>query len=119
MGEGCFYDYKGNLIGGIMKGKNGVVLLGLKLEMRKVLIEADKVWKAHGQELTITSGLDGIHSPGSLHPYGYALDLRTRYFDKAEYTTIAAELRAALGDKYDVIVHYTHIHIEYDEILRR
>lgn len=101
-----------------MKAKSGVIIAGLKLEMRKVLVNADKVWKAHGQELVITSGMDGVHSPGSLHPYGYALDLRTRYFDSAEHKSIAAELRAELGNKYNVVVHSTHIHTEYDAILR-
>jgi len=100
-----------------MKKKPSVIIAGLKLEMRKVLICAARVWKARGQELTVTSGLDGAHSPGSLHPYGYALDLRSRHFTENEKAEIGEELRVELGDKYDVIVHPTHIHVEYDAII--
>ena len=101
-----------------MKAKKGVIIAGLKLEMRKVLIAADKIWKEHDQELVITSGMDSVHSPGSLHPYGYALDLRTRYFDGFEVEQVEKKLSAQLGNKYDVVRHSTHIHVEYDAILR-
>lgn len=101
-----------------MKTKPGVIIAGLKIEMRKVLMVADKIWKEHGQELVITSGLDGVHSPGSLHPYGYALDLRSRYFVKARCPLVVVDLKEQLGNDYDVIVHSTHIHVEYDAILR-
>ncbi len=115
---GSIVDFSYTKQGDYMKVKSGVKLAGLKLEMRKVLVEADKLWKAHNQELVVTSTLDGVHSAGSLHPYGYAVDLRTRYFDTAEYNVLAGELRLMLGDKYDVIVHYSHIHVEYDAILK-
>jgi len=101
-----------------MKVKSGVKLVGLQLEMRKILIEADKIWKDRGQELVITSTTDGVHSPGSLHPYGYAIDLRTRYFDAVDHQAIALILQTKLGSKYDVIVHRTHIHVECDVVIR-
>ncbi|TET65819.1 hypothetical protein E3J49_00645 [Candidatus Bathyarchaeota archaeon] len=101
-----------------MKTKSGALISGLKIEMRKVLVLADKVWTKHNQELVITSGLDGTHSPGSLHPYGYAVDLRSRYFKDNEDEVVASELRTKLGDKYNVVLHSTHIHVEYDAILR-
>lgn len=97
-----------------MKIKQGANLRGLDIRIRPALIVADKVWKKHGQELVITCGLDGTHSAGSLHYYGLAIDCRTRYFDKTEITIIAKELRETLGKDFDVIVHYSHIHIEYD-----
>jgi len=100
-----------------MKLKHGVSLVGLHLPMRKVLIEAERIWKAHGKELVVTSGLDGQHSARSLHYYGYAVDLRTRYFDTVTTMKVANELRSALGEKYQVIVERNHIHVEYDEIL--
>ena len=102
-----------------MKVKEGVTLAGLKIEMRPVLICADKIWKENGQELVITEALGGVHSPGSLHPYGYALDKRTRYFKKeGQVEKVAQKLRDHLGSKYDVIVHSTHIHVEYDAVKR-
>ena len=67
-----------------MKIKKGVSLIGLRLVMRPVLIEADRIWDDLGQELVITSCTDGTHSPGSLHYYGYAVDLRTRYLTQEE-----------------------------------
>ena len=69
-----------------MKLKNGVIISGLRIEMRPVLIEAEKIWKENGDELVVTAGLDGVHSSASLHYYGYALDLRIRNFDKNSIT---------------------------------
>lgn len=97
-----------------MKVKNGVSLIGLKIEMRKVLLMVDYVYKKHNQEMVITSGTEGIHSAGSLHYYGYALDFRTSFFTQDEVTQVVDELRKLLTNDYDVIEHKTHIHIEYD-----
>jgi len=97
-----------------MQIKDGVIIQGLQIEMRKVLIAADKLWKEFGEELVITAALDGVHSAGSLHYYGYAVDLRSRYFPEEDKHVIAKRLQAALGSDYDVIVHSSHIHVEYD-----
>ena len=99
-----------------MKIKKGAVLTGLKLEMRRVLISADVLWRENGKELVITEGTGGVHSAGSLHPYGYALDLRSRYFKgpRVAIAVIAGELRRRLGARYNVVVHKSHIHVEYD-----
>ncbi len=99
-----------------MQIKEGVILAGLDIHMRPVLVEADKIWKRYGQELVVTSGLDGVHSAGSLHYYGRALDFRTRYFtSEEEKKAVFEELIAALdGTLYDFVCHSTHIHVEYD-----
>ncbi len=98
-----------------MKIKDGVVMAGLKIEIRPVLIAANQIWKEHGQKLVITAALDGTHSAGSLHYYGYAVDLRTRYFSGLrESKLVAQELRDKLSNDYDVVVHSSHIHVEYD-----
>lgn len=96
-----------------MKLKQGVVLAGLKIEMRPVLIKAAALWAQHGQELVVTCGLDGTHSPGSLHYYGYALDFRTRYFDHGIAILIKGLLQRELGPLYQVILHETHMHVQY------
>ena len=99
--------------------KEGVSLVGLQIQMRPVLMGAESIWKSHGREegVTVTAGTDGTHSAGSLHPYGYALDLRTHYWEKPEISKVAIELQDALGDDYDVIIHSTHIHCEYQRVL--
>lgn len=100
-----------------MQIKEGVILAGLDIKMRPVLIEAEKIWKRYGREegVTVTSGLDGTHSAGSLHYYGRALDFRTRYFSDGERNAVFAELVDALdGTLYDFVNHSTHIHVEYD-----
>ncbi len=97
-----------------MKIKDGANIHGLDIHMRPVLIEADRIWKNNGQEAVVTSGLDGVHSAGSLHYYGRAVDFRTRYFDELHKRKVAKLLREALGGSYDVIEHSTHIHVEYD-----
>jgi hypothetical protein len=97
-----------------MKIKPGANIQGLQLPMRAVLIDANRIWLMHGQELVITGGLDGEHSPGSMHYYGYALDLRTNYFaDSDECIDVATELKDALGGRYYVKFESDHIHVHY------
>ena len=110
-----------------MKRKDASVsLIGLAIEMRKVLPNVDAIWKAYGHEAIITAGTECfkgnefIHSLGSLHPFGRALDFRTFYFikdgkiDMFMVNKLAIRLRGVLGKDYDVVVHSTHIHVEYD-----
>ena len=86
--------------------------------MRLCLIQADLIWQLQGQELVVTSGTEGEHSAGSLHYYGYALDFRTNYFNYEETESVYNSLLNALQDKgYDVILHPTHIHVEYHAII--
>lgn len=97
-----------------MKIKEGANIQGLDIRMRPVLIAADMVWQNHGHELCVTAGLDGEHSAGSLHYFGLAVDLRTRYFYVTERREVAADLRASLNSNYDVVLHRSHIHVEFD-----
>ena len=94
--------------------KKGVILSGLDIRMRPALIAADIIWKQHKKKLCITCGLDGAHSAGSMHYYALAIDCRSRYFKKkGEAQLVARELREELGSSFDVVVHSSHIHIEY------
>lgn len=93
---------------------DSVNIWGLQVEMQPVLKAAETIWTQFGHEVVITSARDGMHSAGSLHYYGYAVDLRTRYFTDMIKTTVATNLREVLGNKYDVIIHGSHIHVEYD-----
>lgn len=94
--------------------KEGVQLHGLKIEMRTALMTAARIWKQFGQELVVTSALDGTHAACSLHYYGYALDFRSRYFTEEEKAEVINLLRKKLSKEFEVIPHPTHIHVEYD-----
>ena len=107
-----------------MKTKKGVSLIGLNIKMKKVIVIVEYLWNLHNQEAVITAGteaidsnLNFIHSVRSLHPFGFALDFRTRYFDVLTQKEIRTKLQLLLGSDYDVILHYTHIHVEYDKKL--
>jgi rhamnogalacturonyl hydrolase YesR len=97
-----------------MQIKTGANIQGIDLRLRPGLVHANNVWKQLGQELVITSGLDGEHSAGSLHYYGLAIDVRTRYFNNKEKKEAASTLRSLLASEFDVIEEGNHIHIEYD-----
>lgn len=99
-----------------------VNIWGLQLEMQPVLREAAALWKQHGETLVVTSARDGMHSPGSLHYYGLAVDLRTRDFSESVKAKVVDLLRGRLATHsmhYDVVPHSTHLHVEYDPPYRR
>jgi len=96
-----------------MKLKDGADIKGLHILMRKVLREAEKIWKENGisDGITITAGLDGVHSAASWHYYGLAVDLRTNYFDENKKQKVFNALKSTLPE-YDIVLHSTHIHVE-------
>ena len=98
-----------------MKVKDSTVnIWGLEKFMQKALRVADEIWEDYGQELVITSARDSMHSAGSLHYYGLAIDCRTRYFSEEDKQRVFEELQDDLGADYDIVWHTSHIHIEYD-----
>lgn len=98
-----------------MKPKDeSVNIWGLEREMQPVLKMADRIWEEYGQELVVTSARDSLHSSGSLHYYGLAVDLRTRDFPENQKKDVKKELELALGSKYDVVLHSSHMHVEFD-----
>jgi hypothetical protein len=84
---------------------------GLQVDMRPVIVEAADVWADHGQTLVITSTVDSVHSPGSYHYYGYAIDFRTRYFSRRERVQVYKDLRESLPKKYVILLEKDHMHI--------
>lgn len=98
-----------------MKIKPGVQMAGLKPVMRSALIAADEIWKSLGYELVVTSALDGDHSAGSLHYYGYALDFRINYFNPKQRQQAYNSLCHALGRQdYIVVLEPDHIHVQFN-----
>lgn len=107
----------------IMRLKKGVSVHGLNTEILVGIMVAESVWAklAVGTEMVITSGTDGVHSKGSKHYTGDAVDLRTRDIPKEFHAGIVSELQLALngregngGGDFDVVLESTHIHLEYD-----
>jgi hypothetical protein len=99
--------------------KDGVVLAGLDLSMRPVLIAAEDIWREFGRSegVTVTSGLEGTHSAGSLHYYGLALDFRTSYWNDEQKNSVFRALCLALDlTIFDVVLESNHIHVEYNLI---
>lgn len=96
-----------------MKLKKGVRLTGLQPVMVLAATIADKIYLFYGEELVITSAVDGIHSKTSRHFLGFALDFRTRYFTHEKILQVAQDLRDALGDDFYVRVESDHIHVSF------
>jgi len=102
---------------------DSVNIQGLQVQMKPVLqIAKDVWWDEIKVVLTITAGLDGIHSAGSYHYYGFAVDLRTWGEDgnqvsdevRKRLASILASHLKHFSPYFDVIVHSTHIHVEFD-----
>jgi hypothetical protein len=102
-----------------MKVKAGVIIQGLAPCMRKALIVCERIYHRHGTQFVITSGLDGCHSAGSLHPYGYAIDCRTRDLKSEENRIEVYEQLKSELNEYDVVLEKDHIHIENEKGFNR
>lgn len=87
---------------------------GLQPEITNILPEIERIWRKYGQEVVVTSAMDGTHMHNSKHYEGLAIDLRTRYFDKIDRLNAFYELKNALGSDYDVVMEISHLHVEYD-----
>ena len=100
--------------------KPGAVIAGLHPVMRKPLKVAERIWKANGisEGITITAGLDGVHTASSWHYCGCAVDLRTRYFSETSLAVVISQLKQKLPG-YDIVTHSSHIHIEPGDALAK
>lgn len=98
----------------MLRIKPGVALLGMRPEILLAVIAAEPIWYQMGTDLTITSCTEGVHSKGSRHYSGLAIDLRTRGLSNEQAKRAAKLLADALGDNFDVVLEETHIHVEFD-----
>ena len=96
-----------------MKLKKGVKLNGVKSEILIAIMVVDSIYMNSDSELILTSVCDGKHSIGSLHYPGLAFDCRTRHLSKVEKDLIFKEIKDSLSEEFDVVLHSTHIHIEF------
>lgn len=97
-----------------MRMKAGV-LLALSPSMARALplIEAC-MERVTGADLVITSASDGVHSAGSRHYTGEALDIRVYTVDPGKRERLVRALRAVLGLNFDVVLEVDHVHVEFD-----
>ena len=96
--------------------KEGVSLIGLKIEMRRVMKLSEEFCKKMNlKQSIITSGTEGEHMAGSYHYFGWALDYRVFYLGLNEQQEYAKFMSNQLGGQYTVILHEGHhMHIQYN-----
>lgn len=87
------------------------------------LAVVDKVYKWFGRPgATVTAIRNGEHSPTSLHPKGYAADIRNSDVPAQFIAAIHATIRGLLGPAYTFIIETDttpgataqHFHLEFD-----
>lgn len=99
-----------------MRYKPGVNLEGVQPPTWWALGIADRVFKAHGVDMIVTSLTDGIHPDAkNIHGRGYAADIRTNGTTADLQRSIVAELKQILFPLgYDVVLEADHLHCEFD-----
>lgn len=92
------------------------VILDLERIMAMALPTIDRAHHKVGiaRGAFVTSARDSIHNPGSLHPKGLAVDLRTKDLALEKIVILVNQLRLDLGPEFDVVLEVDHIHVEYD-----
>ena len=99
----------------MIRFKSGVRLDLLCPQMVLAASVVDAVYAKHDViDCVITSGSDGVHSPGSYNGKGGALDFRTRNVPTTLRNAVAQEIGVSLGDNFDVVLERDHLHVEYD-----
>lgn len=100
-----------------MEIKPGASLRGIRPEMVAAFPAICAAYARYAVPAVMTAGTDGSHSRGSLHYVGLATDWRTKNLPGGsaglKSNAVAADIRKALGEEFDVVLEKTHIHIEY------
>lgn len=84
--------------------------------MLKPLLFATQLFGIAGLDSVVSDGV-AFRKKFSLHPKGYAIDIRTRHLTKAQAKCMFLAFIDYLGSDYDVIFYKTHIHIEYQRFI--
>lgn len=73
------------------------------------------VWAlTYNKPVIVFSVQDKTHNPGSLHPFGLAIDFDVVGNVKADLDALYAWLRVWIPAGYDVVFEDTHVHVEWD-----
>ncbi len=92
--------------------KEGVDVRGLHPLMWKMIYDIKPFYDELGLDLVITAGLDGKHKVGSKHYSALAVDIRTRTLNDPR--SMFVRIKSVLHAAFDVVLHRTHMHIEFD-----
>jgi len=103
--------------------KKGVTFFGIQPEMVFAHFFIKEVFDRHGIECIPTSVTGKKHGTRSLHPIGYAEDLRTKHIkgdDRAEtLKNLLSDLKKEVPQCDFILEHVgmiqEHIHAEYDD----
>lgn len=87
---------------------------GIQPETTVGMMIVDSVYKSMNTELIVTAITDGKHMQKSLHYEGFAFDCRTHMFTQAQKIILERNVKGALGAEWDVVMHRTHMHCEFD-----
>lgn len=86
--------------------KRGVIG-DLCIQAQKGFGRVANLYEDEGKDIYCTSIRDGNHSPGSMHYIGQAFDIKPMGVS-------VGKIRAALGNDFDVVDEFNHIHVEFD-----
>jgi len=102
------------MIPGCEVASGRVCLIGVQPVMARGAMKLAGVYRQRGYFPVITSAVDGVHSPTSLHYRGLALDFRTRTVPADERQALRDAIAKALGPDFDVVLESDHLHVEWD-----
>lgn len=86
---------------GVVRVKPGVLFTTIAPGGFRILAELERCARIFGQDLTITSACDGVHSgPADPHHRGEAYDIRTHGFTHLEVENLLTLLQHNLGDGF-------------------
>lgn len=93
-----------------------VSLIGIRPEMSAAFPIIESVFVGMGSEAILTSGTEGEHKAGSLHPGGLATDWRSRHIREDLKQVVLVRLQKALQKQFQVLLEKNpeHFHIEFD-----
>jgi len=98
-----------------MRLKESVKLQGIRPELLICIMVVESIYNNYDVELVITSVMDGQHKRSSAHNTGRGVDVRTRNIPNDDIKQkIINDIRASLTDEFDLVIHSTHFHLEFD-----
>lgn len=94
-------------------------LHGMRPELHYANLVLFGILNKHGAVMTLTHGMDGVHSRASIHYAGGAEDLVfASTLDQTTKEEIFTELKASVGQDFDVLFEAPglpneHLHVEW------